>query len=330
MPDVNSTILLKPIGHFLNDDTVSEIVLNQPGIIFVEKNGHFTEFDIPEFDIKGLARLFRLIANENHQELNETHPLLSGILPGGQRVQLVTPPVTSDYCFSIRKNKDQQITFHDLIKNNYFKQAKFFSLDKSASHLIHQEDVELVALYHRQQWDQFILKSLITKKNIVISGATSSGKTTFLNACLNEIPPEERILILEDTAEVHIKHRNSVRLLAHKGQQGLSSITMQDLVQCSLRLRPDRIIVGEVRGKELLDFIAVSLTGHSGVITTIHAENPRMALTRMCQMYKLNTLPAMTDDDIYAEIQQALDIIIQLKKSPSGRYLSDVYFKLIE
>lgn len=102
---------------------------------------------------------------------------------------------------------------------------------------------------------------------------------------------------------------------------------MQDLVQCSLRLRLDRIVVGEVRGKELLDYISASLTGYSGAVTSIHAENPQIAFVRMCQMYKLNTLPAMTDQDIYQEIKQAVDIIFQLSRTSRGRHLESVYYQ---
>ena len=122
-------------------------------------------------------------------------------------------------------------------------------------------------------------------------------------------------------------HRNKVQLLASKGEQAMAKINMQDLVQCSLRLRPDRIIVGEIRGKEILDFIAACGTGHEGSFTSIHANNPRIAFMRMCQMYKLNHVPAMSDDDIFRELYEVIDVVIQLTKTNYGRELQSTYYK---
>jgi len=323
---VNSETLLSPIIKWLDDDLVTEIVLNQPNVIFVERDGYFVRHEVAEFDSRRLAQLFRLIANENHQELSESKPILSGVLINGMRVQLIHPPVSRYYSFAIRKKSQRQFSLNYLAEQDYFNKTQSLPLKNQFRFSRDDTNTQLQNFYRQRRWPEFIKLALISGKNIVVSGATSSGKTSFLNACLNELPLSERLIILEDTPEVIIKHENSLRLLACKGQQGTSSITMQDLLQCSLRLRPDRIIVGEVRGKELLEYIAASLTGHRGAITTIHAENPSIALIRMCQMYKLNALPAMTDNDIYKEIKQAVDIIFQLKKTTTGRRLASVYF----
>lgn len=324
--EVNSETLLAPIMPWLHDDMVSEIVLNQPKVVFVERGNRFCRHEVPELDSKRLNQIFRLIANENHQDLSEEKPLLSGVLMNGMRVQLIIPPVSPCHCFAIRKKHERQFSLENLHEQGYFDKTQSFPLRHQSRFGIDNVDAQLKNLYCQKHWTDFIRLSLSSGKNIVISGATSSGKTSFLNACLNELPLSERLIILEDTPEVTIKHKNSLCLVACKGQQDLSHVTMQDLLQCSLRLRPDRIIVGEVRGKELLDYIGASLTGHRGSITTIHAENPQIAFIRMCQMYKLNALPAMPDHDIYQEIKQAVDIIFQLKKTPSGRRLESVYY----
>ncbi len=133
--------------------------------------------------------------------------------------------------------------------------------------------------------------------------------------------------MLEDTREIETPHENQVQLLATKGEQGLAKISMQDLVQCSLRLRPDRIIMGEIRGKEILDFVSACSTGHEGSLTTIHANNPRIAFMRMTQLYKLNHLPAMTDDDILRELKEVIDIIVQVGKTKNGRQVNSIYYK---
>lgn len=329
MSEISSDTLLKPIQSWLLDERVTEIVLNKPKEIFVESSGHFVKHKITEFNSKRLGQIFRLIANENRQELSFEKPLLSGILKNGMRVQLVMPPVSKNYSFAIRKKRQYNLDMTHLSEQGYFNRARAFIEKPQSYGVLDERETQLQSLYRRGRWEEFTKLAIQMGKNMVISGATSSGKTTFLNACLNEIPETERLVILEDTAEVSVPHKNSLRLLANKSDQGISKVSMQELVQCSLRLRPDRIIVGEVRGKELLDFVAASLTGHRGAITTIHAENPQIAFVRMCQMYKLNTLPAMTDEDIYREIKQAVDIIFQLKNSEQGRILQSVYYRLM-
>ena len=144
---------------------------------------------------------------------------------------------------------------------------------------------------------------------------------------MREIPQHERIITLEDTREVEVSQANHVSLVAPKGDQGEAKVSIQDLVQCSLRLRPDRIIVGEIRGAEILDFLSAASTGHEGSITSIHANNPKVAMMRMTQMYKLNNVPSMTDTDILREINEVVDIIIQLGKGDQGRIMKNIYFK---
>ncbi|MBU1927083.1 MAG: P-type DNA transfer ATPase VirB11, partial [Gammaproteobacteria bacterium] len=299
--------LLEPLSPWLNDDQVSEILLNKPQEIYVEKNGTLKRFTISELNIRTLDRLFQLIANENQQELNAQHPLLSGNLLDGTRVQLVLPPIAKHHTFSIRRKVVRHFSLENYQEINFFDRAKPFHLQTSDGNFLSPQEKQLMDLYQRKQWHDFLVLAIQLKKNIVISGGTSSGKTTFLNACLCAIPLEERMLILEDTREVEILHPNQVQLLASKGEQGLAKISMQDLVQCCLRLRPDRIICGEIRGKEILDFVSACSTGHEGSMTTIHANNPRIAFMRMCQMYKLNNVPSMTDEDIMRALHAVID-----------------------
>ena len=152
-------------------------------------------------------------------------------------------------------------------------------------------------------------------------------KPLILNALLSHIPDHERIISLEDARELEIPHSNKVQLLASKSEQGMAKVNMQDLVQCCLRLRPDRIIMGEIRGKEILDFLASSSTGHEGSITSIHANNPHIAFMRMTQLYKLNNVPSMTDSDILRELKTVIDIVLQQQKTEKGRMLHQVYYR---
>ena len=172
-----------------------------------------------------------------------------------------------------------------------------------------------------------MIAAIKARKTIVISGGTSSGKTTYLNACLNEIDHADRLCILEDTREIITPHKNKVLLLAAKGEQDIAKVSMQTLVQCCLRLRPDRIIMGEIRGQEILDFVAASSTGHEGSVTTIHASTPKLAFIRMTQLYKQNNVPSMTESDILNELHAVVDVVIQLGKQGAQRKAQSLYYK---
>lgn len=322
-----SSGLLAPIEAYLNDREISEILINRPYEIFIEKKGKMTAHVIPEFSEKMLYTLFKLIANENRQELSEKKPLLSGSLLDGTRVQLVLPPVSLSPVMSLRRKVVSSRVLADYDQDSIFYQQTKKAVMNADKPSLSEGECQLIELYKKEKWPEFIKMAILLKKTMVISGGTGSGKTTFLSACLQDIPLTERILLLEDTRELDIPHPNHIALLASKNDQGISRVTMQDLVQASLRLRPDRIILGEIRGKEILDFLAAASTGHEGSITSIHADNPQGALMRMAQMYKLNNVPSMTDTDIYRELNAVIDVIIQLERTTQGYSLQSIYYR---
>lgn len=314
--------LLLPLQPWLADPTVSEILLNHPGEIWVERQGLLQQYAVPVLDTVYLERLFRLIANENHQVISRQKPLLSGSLPDGSRIQLCLPPVSQAPVFAIRRQTVTRMTLSD-----YHQQGFYRDVRSAGNELANDaSDHTLQTYYQQQDWHQFIQQAVRLRKNVLISGGTSSGKTTFLNACLSEIDSSERLLILEDTREVQVQHGNHVSLLAAKGDQGEAKVTMQDLVQCCLRLRPDRIIMGEIRGAEIMDFVHACSTGHEGALASVHANNPKMAFMRMVQMYKLNNVPTMTDQDILQLLKAVIDVIIQVVKTADGRKLRSIYY----
>jgi len=319
--------LLKPLEPWLSDPLVSEIILNRPKEVFVEKEGTFTQYLVEALNKRMLRMLFQLIANENEQKLSESKPILSGSLLDGSRVQLVMPPTAKNLTFSIRRKVVRNLSLNVYQSNNFYQYSEPFSLQVNQIAMLPTPEKKLLHLYKGRKWHEFIALAIELKKNIVISGGTSSGKTTFLNACLQHISKQDRIITLEDTYEIDISHPNQVNLLASKGDQGLAKVSMQDLVQCCLRLRPDRIIMGEIRGKEIMDFISACSTGHEGSLTSIHANNPKIAFMRMTQMYKLNNVPSMTDEDILNELKEVIDIVIQIQKTHAGRFVSSVYYK---
>lgn len=309
--------LLAPIKNLLENPGVAEIIVNQPGQVVFEQEGVFHTIKVEAFNKKLLGHLFQLIARESHQLIDVEHPLLSANLSNGLRIQLVLPPTAVNYTFSLRKQSVTQLSLDDYQRQGLFK-LKSSSNNKANSLLLD--------LYRKNNYLSFIKLAIKLKKNIVISGGTSTGKTTFLNACLQEIDNKERLVLIEDVREMFTPHANQVQLLTSKGGQGKASISIQELIQCSLRLRPDRIICGEIRGKEIIDFISACSTGHPGSMTTIHANSPQGAFARMMQLYKLNHVSAMTDENILSEIRQVVDIIIQLSRGPGGRFISDIFF----
>ncbi len=319
--------LLAPLTPWLQDAEVSEILLNQPGEVYVEKQGGMTRFAVPALNERTLRRLFQLIANENRQTLSEQKPLLSASLQDGSRVQLVLPPTAQYHTLSIRRKVVKQLTLDDYDRLKFYRQAQSFDVNADPLSQLGPDEQQLVCLYQKKQWGDFIRRAIELNKNIVISGGTSSGKTTYLNACLHHIPLHERLLILEDAREIDSPHPNQVRLLCSRGDQGLASVSMQALVQCCLRLRPDRIIVGEIRGQEILDFLGACSTGHDGSMTSIHANHPRMAFMRMTQLYKQNNVPSMSDQDILRELHEVVDVIVQVGKVPGGRAVQSIYYK---
>jgi type IV secretion system protein VirB11 len=175
---------------------------------------------------------------------------------------------------------------------------------------------------------EFLEKAVIFKKNTIIAGGTSTGKTTFTNSVIRSIPHEERIITIEDAREINLSsHQNRLHLLSSKGGQGRANVTTQDLVEACLRLRPERIIVGELRGAEAFSFLRAINTGHPGSISTLHADTPAMAIEQLKLMVMQAGL-GMPPAEIKDYILQVVDIIVQLKRgAKSRRYISEIYFK---
>lgn len=320
--------LVEPFRFLMDNPDLSEILVNRPGEVWAE-NSHkqWQRFQVPALDDKYVSDFFRMVSKESKQHFNAQHPLLSANLYDGSRIQCVHPPTAQHFAFAIRRQVAKNFSLDTYRDQHFFRSVKPAALAVDRLEDLPESEMDLLALYAKGDWDAFIRLAIAQRKNIVMSGGTSSGKTTFLNACLREIPHEERIITLEDVREIQIPHDNKVQLVASKGEQGEAKVSIQDLVQCCLRLRPDRIIMGEIRGKEIMDFVNACSTGHEGSITSIHANNPSIAFMRMCQMYKLNNVPSMTNDDILSELKQVIDVIIQLGHDEQGRCATAVYYR---
>jgi type IV secretion system protein VirB11 len=314
---------LAPIAGIFLEDGVTEISINRPGEAWVENRGDMKYYEVPEFTLEHLQSLGRLIAQSTDQHISSEMPLLSATLPTGERVQVVFPPACESGCVSMSIRKPSTLDF-DLDQYETF--GAFQSTE--VAKLENQEDLELRRLLDEGSIKEFIRCAIKYKKNMIISGGTSSGKTTFANAALKEIPKAERIITVEDAREVNIKHiPNRVHLLASKGGQGLAKVTTQDLIEACLRLRPDRIIVGELRGAEAFSFLRAVNTGHPGSISTLHADTPQLAIEQLILMIMQAGL-GITRDQIKSYVESVINVIVQLKRGSGGRrYVSQVYFK---
>ena len=323
---MNNTALdtyLAPLAKFFDQPNVSEISINRPSEIWVEVGGDMTRYDVPEFDLTHLKALGRLIAQSSEQKISEEHPLLSATLPSGFRIQVVFPPACEPghVAMSIRKQ-----TIMNLDLDQYEAIGAF--QNTIVKQTLNPVDAKLRDLLNAGNVKEFIKQAVLAKKNIVISGGTSTGKTTFFNATMKVIPPSERIITLEDAREIMIPHLpNRVHLLASKGGQGRAKVTMQDLIEACLRLRPDRLMLGELRGAEAFSFLRAVNTGHPGSISTLHADTPELAIEQLILMV-LQAGLGISRDQIKSYVENVINVIIQLKRGARGmRYVSELYFK---
>ncbi|NRA74016.1 MAG: P-type DNA transfer ATPase VirB11 [Rickettsiales bacterium] len=314
---------LLPFHKLFAESDVSEISVNSPGEAWVEAHGEMRVEKIPELDLNHLTNLGKLIAQSTDQMISEEKPLLSATLPNGYRIQVVFPPAAEmgKVVLSIRKGAVTKLNLE-----SYEKMGAF----ANTTNVTKKNPIDDILLKHLQNGEikLFIRTAVKFKKNLLISGGTSSGKTTFANAALLEIPSDERLITVEDAREVQLpNNKNRVHLLASRGDQGLAQVTTQDLIEACLRLRPDRIIVGELRGAEAFGFLRAVNTGHPGSITTIHADSPAMSFEQLKLMVMQAGL-GMPPDEVKSYVSSVIDIVIQLKRGDKGvRYVSEIYFK---
>lgn len=314
---------LLPFKNIFAEDGVNELMINKPGEVWVEKQGDQRLEEMPDIDIDHLLGLGRLVAQSTDQKISEETPLLSATLPNGYRIQVVFPPAVEPNmaAFAIRKGSTMHLSLEEY--------AKMGAFDNTATEeVVDETDAILCDLLKKGDIKGFLSKAVLAKKNLIISGGTSTGKTTFTNAALAEIPTEERLITVEDAREVLLpKHQNRVHLLASKGGQGRAKVSTQDLIEACLRLRPDRIIVGELRGAEAFSFLRAINTGHPGSISTLHADTPAMAMEQLKLMVMQAGL-GMPPEEVRKYIEAVVDIVVQLKRGSGGRrYVSEIYFK---
>ena len=313
---------LAPLTGMLARPDVTDIYVNRPGELWVETTGGEIErHDAPRLDEATLERLSRQIAAIAHQGISREHPLLSATLPDGARVQVVAPPATrGPLALAIRKHVSPDLTLDDYVA------AGAFAETRGRDSPDHQDvDDRLAALLAAGDIAAMLASAVRARKNIVVAGGTSTGKTTFLNALLREVPREERLILIEDTPELYIRHDNAVGLLAARGALGEAQVNANDLLSASLRMRPDRIILGELRGEEAFAFLRAINTGHPGSMTTVHADSPERAVEQIV-LLTLQAGTQLSRDDVRHYIRSTVDIFVQLTRVAGRRRVAEVVF----
>jgi type IV secretion system protein VirB11 len=318
MNTVTSEQLLSPLNFWLNDPDVSEIMMNRPGEIYVEKKGRITRHAVVGLHALHAMRLLQMIASENKKVFDTNVPLLSGQLHDQSRIQAILPPVSKTVCFSIRKHTRQVRTWESLLVADYFELGS-----KKAS----EAKDSLSLLLKNKAWVSFLRAALISRKTILISGETGSGKTTLLGALLSAVRRDERVIVLEDTPELPLSKQNNLSLLARDDDFLVKPVTLSDLLCASLRLRPDRLVLGELRSGEAYDFIAACQTGHGGSMATIHAATPLMALERLTQLYLLRSGSAFPLALLRNLIANTIDVVIQLSRQGGLPRMTAIYYQ---
>jgi pilus assembly protein CpaF len=287
---------LRPIEHLILDPDISEIMVNGGSQIFIEKRGQLTQVTGITISEQALNAAVRNVARRLGDDISEEKPILDSRLPDGSRVAAVLPPCSIDgITLTIRKFNTKHFKIMDLIENG--------TLTESTA--------------------KFLQGKIINRQNILISGGTGSGKTTLLNILADSIPDDERILLIEDTAELNIRKSNLVRFETRREQAGVPAVTVRDLLKAALRHRPDRIIVGEVRGGEAFDLLQALNTGHAGSLCTLHANSARQAVTRFadCVLQSGIELPHRA---ILANIGSAVDLLVHIGRIKGRRIISEV------
>jgi type IV secretion system protein VirB11 len=314
-------IYLGPLAPHLDRSDVTDIYVNRPGEIWVETLGGATErHDAPELTGEHLWRLARQVASIAHQGISREHPLLGARLPDGTRVQVVAPPATrGPMAIALRKHLSADLSLGD-----YAAQGAF--ADTRGTEDAEDADAELARHYEARDWAAFLRGAVKARKTILVSGGTSTGKTTFLNALLREIEPSERLLLIEDTPELLLRHENAVGLVAVRGELGESSVTADDLLVASLRMRPDRIILGELRGAEAFTFLRAVNTGHPGSLSTVHADCPDRAVEQLALMV-LQSGANMRRDDVVGYVGRVVDVVVQLERCGGIRRVAQVSWR---
>jgi type IV secretion system protein VirB11 len=317
-------LTLRALRPLLSRPDVTEVCINRPGEVFIETRAGWLREALPFADLDWCRRLARLVANSTAQRIDEESPLLSASLPTGERIQIVLPPATTPgtVAITIRRPSDAIWSVQELAQRGLFNRCA------PASTALDQTEKTLLQLHEAGEFEEFLRIAVRARKNIIVSGPTGSGKTTFTKGLILEIPPEERLVTIEDAKELVLdRHPNSVRLYYSKDGQGLARVLPKQLLESCLRMRPDRILLAELRSDEAYYYLRNVNSGHPGSITSVHASSAQLAFEQLMLLVKES--PGGRDlarEDIKSLLYMLVDVVVQFGVDRHERYVREIFY----
>ena len=318
-------LTLRSLRPWLGDPQITELCINRPGEVFVETPAGWRCDRLASADFAWCCRLAKLVANFSRQRIDERSPLLSASLPGGERVQVVIPPATQSgtVALTIRRPSSQAWTLEELAARGIFRAAR------RSGEGLEEGERQLQRCLATRDYLQFMRLAVQQRKNILVSGPTGSGKTTWTKALIREIPSDERLITIEDASELALDaHPNHVRLFYSKDEQGLSRVTPKQLLESCLRMRPDRILLAELRAEEAYDYLRNVNSGHPGSITSVHAASAELAFEQLVLLVKQSRGgQELSRRDIKQLLYLLVDVVIQFGIDRHSRYIKEIWYE---
>ena len=319
------SLTLHALRPWLGDGDVMELCINRPHEAFVETAAGWRQEILPFADFDWCTRLAKLIANSTQQRVDAASPLLSASLPTGERVQIVLPPATTAGCvaISIRRPADRIWSIEELAARGIFRATQRCSRD------LDDTERQLLGLLAASNFEGFMRLAVRSRKNIVVSGPTGSGKTTWTKALIREIPSDERLVTIEDAKELVMdRHPNHVRLFYSKDDQGVARVTPKQLLEACLRMKPDRILLAELRSEEAFDYLRNVNSGHPGSITSVHATSAELAFEQLVLLVKQNQGGReLARGDIKSLLYLLIDVVIQFGVERHERFIKEIWYE---
>jgi type IV secretion system protein VirB11 len=313
---------LKPLRRHLEPVDVTELVINRPGEFAIETTRGWSWVEAPELTEAVLKPLAIAAAAATHQDVTAETPICSTVLPSGERCQVVLPPAAERISVTLRKPSERALGMDD------FAAAGLFESVAVANDALKPEETQLLALRDAGDWPAFFEAAVKARKNILISGATGSGKTTFAKGLIPLIPENERLITIEDARELVVPHRNVVHLLYAKDGQGLARVGAKELLESALRMRPDRILLQELRDGTAFYYLRNVNSGHPGSITTIHADSAALAFEQLTLLVKESEGGRdLARDDIRSLLHLLVDVVVQMRRQGGRFRITEVWYE---
>lgn len=317
-------LTLRALRPILVDRQVTEICINRPGEAYIETREGWRYVPLEFATFEWCTSLAKLVANSTRQRIDAESPLLSASLPGGERIQIVLPPATTPgtVAITIRRPADEVWTLDELAQRGVFRNTR------QASTAPDDTEIELLRLLEAREYSLYMRLAVLARKNILVSGPTGSGKTTFTKALIREIPPDERLITIEDAKELVLdRHPNHVRLYYSKDDQGLARVTPKQLLESCLRMKPDRILLAELRGEEAFDYLRNVNSGHPGSITSIHAASAELAFEQLVLLVKQSRAgQELAREEIKQLLYLLIDVVVQFGVEHRERCIKEVWY----